>query len=113
MVMMHRSYMNVTSRQIEVLAFLTQRECWQVGEVASTLGVSSAAATKAIARLERKGLVTRSVDMMDRRCVNVRMTRAGNEALRRHQNPVRVPILAPGLLATAALEKTQGEVLSI
>lgn len=69
----------VTPRQAEVLTFLASRERWSVGEVASTLGVSSAAATKAIVRLERKGLVTRSIDMMDRRCVNVRITRAGHD----------------------------------
>ena len=82
MTTMHRISTNVTSRQLEVLAFLIRREYWLVGEVASALGISSAAATKAIARLERKGLVSRSVDMMDRRCVNVRVTRAGTDAVR-------------------------------
>lgn len=72
---------SVTPRQAEVLTFLASRDHWSVGEVASTLGVSSAAATKAIVRLERKGLVTRSIDMMDRRCVNVRITHAGNTIL--------------------------------
>jgi DNA-binding MarR family transcriptional regulator len=88
MAMMHRMSANITSRQLEVLAFLTRREHWLVGEVASALGVSSAAATKAIARLERKGLVTRTVDMMDRRCVNVRLTRAGSDAVRQLAKPV-------------------------
>jgi MarR family transcriptional repressor of emrRAB len=74
--------LSVTPRQIEVLRFLAQRDHWSVGEVASNLGVSSAAATKAILRLERKGLVTRSIDMMDRRCVNVRITHAGNDIIR-------------------------------
>ena len=71
--------MSVTPRQVEVLQFLARRDHWSVGGVAAELGVSSAAATKAIVRLERKGLVTRTVDMMDRRCVIVRITRAGNE----------------------------------
>ena len=74
--------LSVTPRQIEVLRFLAQRDHWSVGEVASNLGVSSAAATKAILRLERKGLVTRSIDMMDRRCVNVRITHGGNDIIR-------------------------------
>lgn len=77
-----REYASVTPRQVEVLTFLSKREHLSVGEVATALGVSSAAATKAIARLERKGLVTRSVDMMDRRCVNVRITRTGSDAVR-------------------------------
>ncbi|GAC1393134.1 MAG: hypothetical protein NVS4B11_01550 [Ktedonobacteraceae bacterium] len=73
--------MSVTPRQAEILTFLAGRDHWSVGEVASRLKVSSAAATKAIARLERKGLVTRSIDMMDRRCVNVRITYAGNDII--------------------------------
>lgn len=81
MTTIHREYRAVTPRQIEVLTFLSKREHWSVGEVATALGVSSAAATKAIARLERKGLATRSVDMMDRRCVNVRITRAGSDVI--------------------------------
>lgn len=82
MTTVRREYTSVTPRQVEVLSLLARKEHWSVGEVAATLGVSSAAATKAIARLERKGLVTRSVDMMDRRCVNVRVTRAGSETVR-------------------------------
>jgi len=68
---------SVTPRQLEVLAYLRHRQHWSVGEIASALKVSSAAATKAITRLERKGLVTRTVDQMDRRCVNVSLTGAG------------------------------------
>ncbi len=88
MTTVHRTSTSITPRQLEVLVFLARREHWSVGEVASALGVSSAAATKAIARLERKSLVTRSVDMMDRRCVNVRLTRAGIEAVRQVARPV-------------------------
>ncbi len=73
---------SITPRQLEVLDFLARREQWSVGEVASGLGVSSAAATKAVTRLERKGLVSRTIDMMDRRCVKVRLTRAGSDAVR-------------------------------
>jgi DNA-binding MarR family transcriptional regulator len=82
MTTIRRASTSITPRQLEVLAFIARREHWSVGEVASALGVSSAAATKAIVRLERKGMVTRSVDMMDRRCVNVRITRSGNEVVR-------------------------------
>lgn len=88
MTTLRRTSTSITPRQLEVLAFLARREHWSVGEVASALGVSSAAATKAIARLERKSLVTRTVDMMDRRCVNVRLTRAGIEAVRQVARPI-------------------------
>jgi len=78
-----RESFHVTPRQLEVLTYLSRREYWSVGEIASVLGVSSAAATKAIARLERKGLVKRAENMMDRRCVDVSLTRSGTETLRR------------------------------
>ena len=78
MTAMRRVPAAVTPRQLEVLTHLSTREQWSIGEVALMLGVSSAAATKAIARLERKGLVSRTVDEVDRRCVNVRVTQAGN-----------------------------------
>jgi DNA-binding MarR family transcriptional regulator len=74
---------NITPRQLEVLTFLSRREHWSVGEIASVLGVSSAAATKSVTRLERKGLVKRTENMMDRRCVDVSLTRSGSEAVRR------------------------------
>ncbi len=73
---------SVTSRQLELLIFLSQHNHLSVGEIATALKVSSAAATKAIVRLERKGLVTRSVDVMDRRCVNVGLTSGGRDAVR-------------------------------
>lgn len=80
MTTVHQEKPSITARQLEVLTFLAGRESWLVGEIASALQVSSAAATKAVARLERKGLVTRAVDLMDRRCVNVSLTRAGKRA---------------------------------
>lgn len=82
MTTVRREIASVTPRQLEVLTFLSGRDHWLVGEVAAALKVSSAAATKAIARLERKGLVVRAIDMMDRRCVNVSLTRSGSEAAR-------------------------------
>jgi DNA-binding MarR family transcriptional regulator len=86
MTIAHRESINITPRQFEMLTFLSGREHWSVGEIASALGVSSAAATKAVARLERKGLVRRSENMMDRRCVDVTLTRNGSEMLRRNAN---------------------------
>jgi DNA-binding MarR family transcriptional regulator len=74
--------MNLTPRQLEILKVLARRESWSVGQIASTLGVSSAAATKAVTRLERKGLVKRSENMMDRRIVDVMLTNKAANAMR-------------------------------
>ncbi|HLX40364.1 MAG TPA: MarR family transcriptional regulator [Ktedonobacteraceae bacterium] len=86
MTTVRRDSITITPRQLEVLAFLISRDHWSVGEVAASLKISSAAATKAVARLERKGLVMRSIDLMDRRCVNVSLTRAGTETIRLSQH---------------------------
>lgn len=71
----------ITPRQLEILTILSRRDHWSVGELASALGVSSAAATKAIARLQRKGLVRRSENALDRRSVDVSITRSGSETI--------------------------------
>jgi len=84
MITVRKQSSSITPRQLEVLTFLCSRDQWFIGEVATSLKISSAAATKAVARLERKGLVTRSVDLMDRRFVQVNLTRAGTETV--HQN---------------------------
>lgn len=85
MTTVYRESTRITPRQLELLTFLWSRDRWLVGEVATSLKISSAAATKAITRLERKGLVMRSVDPMDRRCVNVSLTRAGTETICQNQ----------------------------
>ena len=72
----------MTARQREVLTLLSNSDHWSVGQIASALGVSSAAATKAIVRLERKGLVKRSENTIDRRRVDVSLTRIGTKTAR-------------------------------
>ncbi len=80
---MARAAAGITARQLELLQLLAKRQQMTVGDVAEALKVSSAAATKAITRLERRGLARRTVDGMDRRCINVRLTRSGAEVARR------------------------------
>ena len=77
-----RDVTTITPRQLEILTILSRREHWSVGELAAALSVSSAAATKAIARLQRKGLVRRSENALDRRSVDVSITRNGSETIR-------------------------------
>ncbi len=72
----------MTARQREVLTLLSNSDRWSVGQIASALGVSSAAATKAVVRLERKGLVKRSENTIDRRRVDVSLTRTGTKNAR-------------------------------
>ena len=82
MVMVRQNSNTVTSRQIEVLIMLSRSTFCSLGEVVSALGVSYAAASKMMNRLESKGLVTRSINEMDRRSTDIRITQKGVEMVR-------------------------------
>jgi DNA-binding MarR family transcriptional regulator len=71
----------ITPRQQELLRLLSEDECCPVGKIASAFHISPAAATKAVDRLERKGLVTRAQNAQDRRRVNVHLTHSATKTL--------------------------------
>lgn len=58
------------------------------GELSAGTGLSSAATTALIDRLERKGLVRRVRDSVDRRRVLVEMTGEGRERVGRYYGPI-------------------------
>jgi DNA-binding MarR family transcriptional regulator len=82
MVMVRQKASTVTSRQVEVLTMLLHSTFCSLGEIASAFGVSYAAASKMINRLEDKGLVTRSINEMDRRSTDIRITQKGIQIVR-------------------------------
>jgi DNA-binding MarR family transcriptional regulator len=71
----------VTPTQMFVLSFLkTQGRC-NISQLADHLGVKPSAATFMIDRLEQNHLVTREHDQNDRRVVNIRLTKQGENLL--------------------------------
>ena len=76
-----RQHSKITKHQYGVLTILSQRNSWAVKEVAEALGISSAAATKCLIRLERKGLLKRSKSTMDQRQLAARVTSSGQQLL--------------------------------
>ncbi len=86
MVAVYRLYINMTPRQIEVLSLLARREQWFIKEIAAVYGISAAAATKTIDRLERKGVVIRASGSVDKRCVAVHITNWGKNVLQKIQH---------------------------
>ncbi|MEO9058519.1 MAG: MarR family transcriptional regulator [Ktedonobacteraceae bacterium] len=78
---MKEIHVTVTPRQREILTLLSQRQQWTIGEIASLLSVSSAAASKCVDRLERKKLVKRQIDEWDRRNVLVSLTAISHSLL--------------------------------
>jgi len=82
MVMVRRKSSTVTSHQVEVLTVLSHSAFCCIGEIASAFGVSYAAASKMVNRLEDKGLVTRSINEMDRRSTEIHITEKGSQIVR-------------------------------
>jgi DNA-binding MarR family transcriptional regulator len=50
-----------------------------MGEVAALMRLTKPAATLGIGQLEKEGLVVRTTDELDRRQINVRLTRVGEQ----------------------------------
>lgn len=71
----------VSLHQRAILLILSQHNQITIGELAALLGVSSAAATKNVQRLEQKHLVKRLVDEWDRRRVLISLTDDGQNVL--------------------------------
>ncbi len=69
----------LTPSQLHLLEALDGPDSLTVGRMAEAAGVTAPTATRMLDGLERTGVVERSADPRDRRCVNVRLTRAGRE----------------------------------
>jgi DNA-binding MarR family transcriptional regulator len=65
----------LTFRQCEIISLLMKQEEWSIIEIAQALGISAAAATKAVSCLEEKGLIERQANLRDRRSVSIRVSR--------------------------------------
>jgi DNA-binding MarR family transcriptional regulator len=67
----------VTASQMKLLKLVAMTDSYTLGDVASFLRVSNAAASKAVDRLVRRGLLRRTEDQKDRRVMHLRLTQAG------------------------------------
>jgi DNA-binding MarR family transcriptional regulator len=71
----------VTFGQLVLLTILAQTAGWKIGDVAHVLGVSNAAASKAVDRLVRRGLLQRREAATDRRAAELSLTRQSRRLL--------------------------------
>lgn len=69
----------LTPSQLHLLEALDGPDSLTVGRMAEAAGVTAPTATRMLDGLERTGVVERSGDPHDRRCVNVRLTRGGRD----------------------------------
>jgi DNA-binding MarR family transcriptional regulator len=75
----------VTFDQLNVLKFIARSRPARVKGVARFLNASGAAASKAVARLERKGLARTAADAVDRRSGLVELTARGRAIIRSYE----------------------------
>lgn len=75
--------------QVRMLALIERLPSCGIGDLADYMGVSSAATSRAVDRLVRRGLVHRATAGEDRRAVDLEPTAAGRAAVQRYQAAVR------------------------
>lgn len=71
----------ITFSQLKLLNLVALTEGHTIGDVAAFLGVSNAAASKAVDRLVRRQLLLREEAAADRRAVRLSVTKAGRQIL--------------------------------
>jgi DNA-binding MarR family transcriptional regulator len=71
----------LTFSQLKLLKLVARTESYKISEVASFLGVSNAAASKAVDRLVRRNLLRRRESEDDRRAVELSLTERGQRLL--------------------------------
>jgi len=74
----------VTFAQIKLLKMVSLTQDYSISNVAQFLGVSTAAASRAVDRLVRRSLLQRTEDARDRRVVQLSLTEEGAELLDRY-----------------------------
>ena len=95
----------LTRAQFCFLKLITANTDLQVGELARCLGVSPAASSKNLDRLERLGLVYREASDQDRRAILLRATTEGQELVREYER-LKAEQLAP-VIDSLGREKTE------
>ena len=75
----------VTPSQLKVLKLVARTNARRIGDVAGFLAVSNAAASKAVDRLVRRGLVRRAESAADRRAVELSLTPEGRTLLAQYE----------------------------
>lgn len=75
----------VTPSQLKVLKLVARTNARRIGDVADFLAVSNAAASKAVDRLVRRGLIRRTEAAADRRAVELSLTPEGRTLLAQYE----------------------------
>lgn len=76
----------LTIPQLKLLKLIARTQTERISEIAAFLGVSNAAASKAVDRLARRGLVERVESKDDRRATRLSLTVKGTFILKRYED---------------------------
>jgi DNA-binding MarR family transcriptional regulator len=95
----------LTRSQFCFLKLITVNTDLQVGELARCLGVSPAASSKNLDRLEKLGLVRREASDQDRRVILLKATRSGERLVQKYERH-KAALLAP-VIDSLGHEKTE------
>src|ERR1017187_3992758 len=76
----------VTASQMKLLKLVAMTDSYTLGDVASFLRVSNAAASKAVDRLVRRDLLRRTEDQKDRRVMHLRLAETGRRLLTAYES---------------------------
>ena len=95
----------LTRSQFCFLKLITAKADLQVGELARCLGVSPAASSKNLDRLERLGLVFREASDQDRRAILLKASAEGQDLVREYER-LKAAQLAP-VIDSLGQEKTE------
>ncbi len=98
---------DVTAHMLRVLRHLAAGGPLTVGEQADHLGLSKAATTEMVNRLEAKGLVARLRDDRDRRRVFVWLTEAGRERLAAYPEVLENDLLVQAIMNMRPADRTR------
>lgn len=97
---------DVTAHMLHVLRHLAAGGPLTVGEQAELLGLSKAATTEMVNRLEAKGLVARLRDERDRRRVFVWLTEAGRKRLTEYPEVLENELLVQAIANMGSADRT-------
>jgi DNA-binding MarR family transcriptional regulator len=79
----------LTVSQLKVLKLVSLSGDYKIGDVAAFLGISNAAASKAVDKLVRRMLLRRSEGEVDRRAIHLSVTGPGRRLLEAHETATK------------------------
>jgi DNA-binding MarR family transcriptional regulator len=102
---------DVTFSQLKLLKMVAATGGYSVSNLAQFMGVSTAAASRAVDRLVKRGLLNRTEAADDRRAVQLSLTQEGLDLLEQYDKAAEMALLGPFESLTAEQLQETGDLL--